>query len=1672
MADWLARNKVHGGVDLSETLVTGVEWDGHSWDDYVNRVRQGRVWGNELTIHAFVHFSKTPVRVWTSRKGDEVVWNEINPVGYDSTHPVTAIDLGHVVENHYVSVIQRRDVPGQDKEDDTVVRGSPGDSNGPLWVHFADGIPASTNGGKKRTRTSPVTSPHNTSPLSGPAKRGRGLGTRSQTGAVRGAESDAVMAEAVTEEVRSCGICGTSAEPCKLQDNVWVCVDCAKDFNYWSVLSEPNDTDWKPPGKGSVSEVSTKQDLSRASSPIQGLGGGAAGGGVKDIGAVQGVSVQKNRAAVTTSATVDTSESSLQGAVQPQGPTGLAPPDVSRQQEVMRGNRRSPSPVAKGRRGSGNNSVTGNGRGRSSTSLDPVIMEEEGFTAESPPMPHDHVQYRSTDQVTGVVSWLDAVVESVDHSLSPPTVMLLILEEGSLGRPRETELDHLRKSSPSDLGGHSSADILPDFSGVYYQGGSGTGFGGGFKTTRACKTLLDYLGGGGFDAKAKALIDHPPAVWTATTRKAKQHWTGSLCIVADLLGQTEVGSAEHGCLFSLVLIMPMLLRRRTGRVGELTSSVNRRNEQRMMKNCDLLRAGRLSQLLDEALRAGEAAENHARERAIKARKRVSDVKGPTSEVEWARKVTRAEELARRGNLSKGFATLTQPGLAAHDAVDELKAKHPFASPPDADHNGGDRWTEEPEPLKPSEVKRAIRKSAPAGAADRFGWCIREDLECLYAKLSAPEPSIFTNYVLAPFLGGSFPTGAFDSNILWGGTLLALSKAPKPGSRPVVIGLALRRVTLKAVMPRYRKDLEGYFLGEHPRVKQFAAGVQDGATRAYKLIQQLLDDLETDDERDPIVAMALDATNAFNCLSRQTLFDTLAGIAQEHYDAGLLGEVKPGEELPFTTDILRTLNPMLKECYTDPALVRHFSSALGEAINLAVSRGVQQGDVLGSVLWCLALHPVLCRVMDRHVNVHCVAFADNVWCIGKLSDVLPATSDLATAMEKSLTVTINVGESYIYAPAFQRDNTLHVTNVITAMGEDLGPLVQSLLKGMSENRTGVSVLGVPLGSEDYIRTFLVVKANRFIGDFPALNKLTDFKVYLNFVRFCLAPRLHYLLRAIDPALTELPCNLLDFNIRYNLLEVMGWEAFDPSALDGSEPDTTQLLWIDYYIFGSLARGSLGIPRAADVATPAFYCATVDYVTAMAALELPLRDLECPSLESNSQLLRQLAEAHQQLLNIGCGERDQHLGNSAGAPGMPGDPRVRPPPALTRLCDLHPLGVKLSTNPPGVSLQARGQGSRPAKQVEDDREQSCARKSMRSQIRPEQRTIREFCFDKAPWTQKALSSMPPGLRARMELRKPVLHERPTSGSPLHQSLVKVGINIEGFSLRTHTIAALYAITGWEDPLSFSEWRLVGTYLFGFISPTYPLDKEERQCPCGKELDEGGHHVQCCARHARGGWTIGHNAVQAVWKQAGEEAGFTARVDVAHGLPREFHNAGKICDILYIPTDLHIQGLTPILADVSLTHPFIGNAGDREQWGTYQGKNLCRRAQYKHLKHAWAETEHVVVPFVSDTLGSMSGESAAMLCLFAWCQAGREAEFFVEDWGDGAGADNGANALVEASKRAFRRWDARLTLAVWRATATRAAGPGARVVKNRGSRRNGAVPFPETGVFAPSSPYFKNV
>jgi len=67
----------------------------------------------------------------------------------------------------------------------------------------------------------------------------------------------------------------------------------------------------------------------------------------------------------------------------------------------------------------------------------------------------------------------------------------------------------------------------------------------------------------------------------------------------------------------------------------------------------------------------------------------------------------------------------------------------------------------------------------------------------------------------------------------------------------------------------------------------------------------------------------------------------------------------------------------------------------------------------------------------------------------------------------------------------------------------------------------------------------------------------------------------------------------------------------------------------------------------------------------------------------------------------------------------------------------------------------------------------------------RTISEFCFEKESWVNQVLERMPPPLKARMELCKPMLNQRLDTRSPLYQTLIKVGVNIYQFTIRMRTI-----------------------------------------------------------------------------------------------------------------------------------------------------------------------------------------------------------------------------------------------------------------------------------------------
>ena len=79
-------------------------------------------------------------------------------------------------------------------------------------------------------------------------------------------------------------------------------------------------------------------------------------------------------------------------------------------------------------------------------------------------------------------------------------------------------------------------------------------------------------------------------------------------------------------------------------------------------------------------------------------------------------------------------------------------------------------------------------------------------------------------------------------------------------------------------------------------------------------------------------------------------------------------------------------------------------------------GVQQGDPLGSLLFALALNPLLLGIGSRHPSVFISAHADNCIITGPLTQVQAAVADFERAILRA-GLTLNPADSAMYAPSW-------------------------------------------------------------------------------------------------------------------------------------------------------------------------------------------------------------------------------------------------------------------------------------------------------------------------------------------------------------------------------------------------------------------------------------------------------------------------------------------------------------------------------------------------------------------------------------------------------------------------------------------------------------------------------
>ena len=402
------------------------------------------------------------------------------------------------------------------------------------------------------------------------------------------------------------------------------------------------------------------------------------------------------------------------------------------------------------------------------------------------------------------------------------------------------------------------------------------------------------------------------------------------------------------------------------------------------------------------------------------------------------------------------------------------------------------------------LARQIKRSAAGTAVDQWGWDSRE--MWLPFLQDADLMDKLAHHWCKPVAAGYLPLH-YRSHLA-GGRLTALSKHPKPGVRPICISDARRRLVAKGLADYASRHFQQFFQRSRPNVLQFGANTKHGATHMFHLIKAQLHALPDDEHADPVVAANLDSANAFNCLTRQHLVDVLDAGCQ-HY-APLPQDDQ--HDRPVGWDILYG---HLRAHYGVSGNLKFYGSDSNYIVQSEA--GVQQGDPLGSLLFALAIHPLLLDIGQRHPSVFISAYADNCIITGPLSKVRAAVQDYNCTMGRA-GLTLNPLDSALYIPSWlplpahslpQRQWVVLHTDGSTHLAIDEHITFPLKLDG-------IKVLGCPIGTQVYSASQLQKTIAKVQTDLDLLNHFPHLHQRIKLAIYCCNTRISYLLQAVSLA----------------------------------------------------------------------------------------------------------------------------------------------------------------------------------------------------------------------------------------------------------------------------------------------------------------------------------------------------------------------------------------------------------------------------------------------------------------------------------------------------------------------------------------------------------------------------
>ena len=380
-------------------------------------------------------------------------------------------------------------------------------------------------------------------------------------------------------------------------------------------------------------------------------------------------------------------------------------------------------------------------------------------------------------------------------------------------------------------------------------------------------------------------------------------------------------------------------------------------------------------------------------------------------------------------------------------------------------------------------------------------------------LTGPHGQINSPFLLALtrltnlVLHGTIPSEVRP--LIYGANLIALNKKDG-GIRPIAVGEVFRRIAAKCALAVTEKQV-----AQLTAPLQLGCGVRRGIDAGVHAARTAVMSAEQGE-----VMLKIDFENAFNSLRRDHVYETVAKY-------------------------IPSVSQFVLACYENDSLL-----SFGD-YTLPSSEGLQQGDPIAPMLFCLALHDVIAPLSARIK----IAYLDDVTLIGEAGIVADDFAKLKSVAAK-LGLTCNVSKCEIVP--------LHQEAVLQC---DL----QSLFPGIPVvHVTAAKLLGAALGTASLHD--VLVKHHLQINTFK--SQLSNLKAHDAFylLKNCLSlPKLLFTLRTSPCFSCPDLLNTLDLDLQDALELILNIRCNDTEWQQARLP--TKL-------------GGLGVPSTKMIASAAF------------------------------------------------------------------------------------------------------------------------------------------------------------------------------------------------------------------------------------------------------------------------------------------------------------------------------------------------------------------------------------------------------------------------------------------------------------------------------------------------------